>query len=197
MRRTILFAAIMTIAVTGAEPRIEMTAVDLFSQRDWNSSRAEVWGLHLGMTRAEAIAAAGQRRLKLLSGELQGRVAPLCTSGSHCAVFTLGNVGTSMTLEFSVADELVEIGIYGTLPTSLPQVRAAAAARQFKGSTFAFFNEPYSEAVRQGLFGPESSSEDDGTRLTYAARGLVILLDEQTGGRLALQGVRLVQPLPH
>lgn len=125
---------------------IELTRTDLFSVHGWRSTDVSVLGLHLGMTREQAVANARAHGLRVAD---QGVGGP-CRR-SVCAVLR-NHTWVGITLNFDARGVVTQVEV-GTAPYFAdPAVRAMSVTHKFKGATRELF-EHYSEALRVNLLG--------------------------------------------
>src|SRR5437660_643562 len=149
----------------GARKQLELTQVDVFATRNWNSEDIRVLDFHLGMSRADALENARKRNLNLIAST-RGDSAPC--SVSECVVCDQQNIlCDGIELHFGNDDHVEGIDIMRPLQEAPQDLRRASVTQQFKGQTYLFFHS-YSNAVRLKLFGPESGHEgaDPSTRTT-------------------------------
>ena len=137
-------------------PFVEMTEADLLLNRDWDATRVQVAGLHLGMPRDQAKAALQRRGFHLMQltqyGAQSGWTA--CSGDPSCFVAgSRSDTYEGVTVTFSGVDQVEKIDI---------EVDLEARSRlqsHFVGETRQFFGGHYSEALRLRLFGPQTARE--------------------------------------
>jgi len=167
---------------------LELTEVDPFSAADWDSSEAEIWGLHLGMSREAATLTVEKRGLRLLQSGLHYESLP-CFDSDVCGVSYSVNNDVGPAVRFGKKGEVTEITVNSVPDYAHPSVRKVAVAGAFKGQMFEFFNGGYSNDMRLKLFGRESGVQSlrgqwgdkaKDTRYIYAVRGVSITVSPRS-----------------
>lgn len=134
--------------------RIELTKRDLFEFKHWDSTRIDVLGFHLGMTRHEANLNASRNGFRLAIFDLRG--SETC-SGDKCEVCDAKAVCPGIVLDFA-GEQVVGLRIIRIAEYADPEVRRAAITNRFKGQTKLLFDN-YSNGLRMKLFGTEDRRE--------------------------------------
>jgi hypothetical protein len=128
-------------------PPLEITQVDLFSLKNWNSTRVSVLGLMLGMTRRETLMVAQKEGLRLDDDLGQG-----CLTDKTCNVLVGGRYN-GVSLIYG-ENELVErIRVEAHLRHTSRDERSGWIVSRFQGETRRLF-ESYSDSVRNQILGP-------------------------------------------
>ncbi len=131
-------------------PPFEITQVDLFSLKNWNSTQVSVLGLMLEMTRREALMVAVKNRLRLDDDLGQG-----CLKEKTCNVLEGGRYN-GLSLVYG-ENELVErIRIEAHIRHTSREERSSWLVSRFQGETRRLF-ESYSDSVRNQILGPIDS----------------------------------------
>jgi len=170
----------------------EMTETDVLAIKNLDSTQLSVWGIHLGMSRAEADAVARDRGLQLFQAEIEDpfrgpvRFVP-CIDANECGVMNSQRQPTGLAVRFGESQKVVQI-IIDFEPT---EKGPPYVTRSFKGQTRRFFIEGYSDALRLTLFGPENKRESVSgrygdarrdTQFFYPARGLSVRISPRAIG---------------
>ena len=176
-----LFAAILLFGCTRLlAGTLEITQVDLFSLKDWNSTQISVYGLRLGMTLEQTTTALSEKRLNLY--DTADRTACGPTSRVCYVSKEATQDGTDVTVQFGKGDEIdmIDIGSPWINPMGHHRNPANVTANSFKGETRRFFFH-YSDELRLKFLGaPDSVAKSPTTnaiqaqRYTYDRLGLVV-----------------------
>lgn len=163
------------VSLQASDRSLDITRVDLFSLKRWNSTQVCIDGLRLEMLLPDAKAALLKRGLGLFDQVGQGP----CSAGSRiCYVARQATAdGTAVTVELGPGGRIimVDVGVPED-PATLP----STIAGRFKGMTREFFFH-YSDEFRLKLLGPpdrvKKSPAADAIqvqRYTYDRLGLVV-----------------------
>lgn len=87
---------------------IEITHNDLFAKRGWDSRSVSIFGIRLGMKRAEVKTLTLARGLVMRCYSKTGNER---STGSGCGLFFPPNLYTTVVLTFNAADRVSEMGI--------------------------------------------------------------------------------------
>ncbi len=160
---------------------IEMTKADLFSIKGWDSMKIRILGVSLGMTREESRARIEALGFRLTGQDLSGKV---CRS-DECDVCNSKLLWTGIGIGYDHSDRVASISIDRIPEDADDAVRKTAIARRFIGKTWMFFND-YSSALRERLFGKESSIQADPgypdvKRYKYDRLGMELLINGHRG----------------
>lgn len=185
-RRGILLCLIICCGVfSRAGQNLELTRIDPVTDKDWSSSQISVFGLGLGMTRSDAVAAAKSSGLELIQD-----VAPYykwlpCSDSLSCFLSNAKrNRVAGVTITFSEAGKITDIDLQFDLETPgilLPKLR---------GATGELFGPGYSDALRLRLLGAPSSvvrfsgrygEKFPDTKYVYANRGISLVISPTVG----------------
>jgi hypothetical protein len=128
--------------------------MDLFEIKTWDSTRVDVVGFRLGMTRQEANANAHRNGLHLIVFDL----GETPCSGEKCEVCDVKMVCPGIVLDFSHDDHVTGVEVSKIPEDGAAVVRKAAITSRFKGKTRLFFNR-YSNDLRLKLLGHEDSRD--------------------------------------
>jgi hypothetical protein len=151
-----LFAETMGILSTSAAAQspqnqaqspLEITQVDLFSIKKWNSMQVSVLGLMLGMTRRETVMAALKAGLRLDDDLGQG-----CLKEKTCNAVE-GDKYNGMSLIYGEDEILEKIRIEARIRHVSKEERSGRLVSRFQGETRRLF-ESYSDSVRNQVLGP-------------------------------------------
>lgn len=125
---------------------LNITHVDLFSMKDWNSKEVSVEGMRLGMNLGSAISTLSQRGLRLFDDATR---LP-CTAKSHtCYVARRPTDGGTVDVALQNGGSIAAINIgIPEDPATLPQTIAG----RFKGATRELFFH-YTDKLREELLG--------------------------------------------
>jgi hypothetical protein len=130
-----------------ARPPLEITQVDLFSLKNWNSMQVSVLGLMLGMTRRETFMVALKNGLRLDDDLGHG-----CVKEQICNVLEGGRYN-GVSLIYGENDVLEKIRIEAHLRHTSSEERSSSLVSRFRGETRRLF-ESYSDSVRNQILGP-------------------------------------------
>ena len=130
-----------------ARPPLEITQVDLFSLKNWNSMQVSVLGLMLGMTRRETSMVALKNGLRLDDDLGHG-----CVKEQICNVLEGGRYN-GVSLIYGENDVLGKIRIEAHLRHTSSEERSSSLVSRFRGETRRLF-ESYSDSVRNQILGP-------------------------------------------
>ncbi len=119
----------------------EITGVDLFGIKGWDSRQVSVLGFMLGMERREAFMIAQRDEVHLDDDHGQG-----CLTAKTCSVIQGGNFN-GVNLYFGETDVLEKIGIEVRFRNVSREERSASVADRFNGVTRRFV-ESYSDNLR-------------------------------------------------
>lgn len=178
-----LLAAILVLFCTRVSARtFDMSQIDLFSLKGWNSTQVSVYGLRLGMTLDEATAALSGSGFAL--SDVASRTS--CGRASRFCEVDLSNKatedGTDVEIQLGNGGriEMIDIGSPLINPMGSPRNPASITAKSFKGMTRRFFFH-YSNKLRLKLLGPpdrvEKSPVTDALqaqRYSYDRLGLIV-----------------------
>jgi len=134
--------------------RLELTQKDLFEAVNWDSTRVDILGFHLGMTRQEANEDAQRNSLRLVIPDVRGTTT---CSGEKCELCDAKFVCPGIMLDFDHDGKVVGIDIF-RIQDAAPVVQKAAIINRFKGKTRLLFNH-YSNDLRLKLIGHEDSRQ--------------------------------------
>ncbi len=141
---SIAFSADYTAAQTSQDKggvHLEITQVDLFGTKGWDSGQVSVLGFSLGMGRREALLTAQQDGMRLDDDHGQG-----CLTAKTCSVIEEGNF-KGVSLYFGETDIVEKIGIEVRFRNVSREERSASVANRFSGATRRFV-ESYSDNLR-------------------------------------------------
>ncbi len=124
-----------------AQPPFEITQVDLFSIKNWNSTQVSILGIRLGMSRREIHMLVSKAGLRL-----DGDLAQGCLQERPCNVFE-GNGDKGMNLIFGGTGVLEKIRIEAQRRNASRQERSKWLVSKFQGATRQFV-ESYSDSRR-------------------------------------------------
>jgi hypothetical protein len=130
-----------------ARPPLEITRVDLFSLRKWNSTQVSVLGLMLGMTRRETLMVAQKESLRLDNDLGQG-----CLTEKTCNVLVGGRYN-GVSLIYGDNELVEKIRVEAHLRHTSREERSHSVVSRFQGETRRLF-ESYSDSVRNQTLGP-------------------------------------------
>jgi hypothetical protein len=141
------------------QPRLELTAVDVFSRHDWTGAQISVWGIYLGMSRSSAIESVRNHGVRLVQDGVQ-TLTDDCSDAEYCNTWTFQKSGVYVgpTIRFDKAGGVVEL-VVRCLNYADPEIEKGSVTRKMKGQTYRFFNGKYTEELRTQFFGQESSTE--------------------------------------
>jgi len=129
---------------------IEITGVDLFSLKNWNSMQVEVLGVRLGLGRKDTLKAVQAASATLDDNSGQG-----CLKEKTCNVHRAGKyVGVVVT--FDDGDILRKITIEGPNRNTSREEQASMLAAKFSGKTLQLARS-YSDNLRLQILGPADS----------------------------------------
>ncbi len=143
------FTADYTAAQTSQDRggvRLEMTQVDLFGMKGWDSRQVSVLGFRLGMGRRDALLTAQQDEMRLDDDHGQG-----CLTAKTCSVIEEGKFN-GIDLYFGESDIVEKIGIEIRFRNVSKEERSASVSNRFTGATHRFV-ESYSDNLRIRTFG--------------------------------------------
>jgi hypothetical protein len=140
-------------------PTIELSEVDLFSSKNWSSSQISVWGLRLGMSRADANEEISRHNLRLRQSGLQYEPLP-CADSRVCETVNSKGDYVGPTITFDPHHSILEIIIEPVPPYAFHPLKTSSLTLHLKGKMFDFFNKPYSDEERIALFGHETKVEN-------------------------------------
>ena len=130
-----------------AQSPLEITQIDLFSVKKWNSMQVSVLGLMLGMTRRETLMVALKAGLRLDDDLGQG-----CLKEKTCNVVE-GDKYNGMSLIYGEDEILEKIRIEARIRHVSKEERSGRLVSRFQGDTRRLF-ESYSDSVRNQVLGP-------------------------------------------
>jgi len=130
-----------------AQSPLEITQVDLFSIKNWNSMQVSVVGLVLGMTRQETLMIAMKIGLRLDDDLGQG-----CLKERTCNVFEGGKYN-GVSLIYGESETVEKIRIEAHRRHASKEERSGWLVSRFQGATRRFV-ESYSDSVRNQVLGP-------------------------------------------
>jgi hypothetical protein len=198
-----VFAAIILPGCSQLLARsLEITQVDLFSLKGWNSVQVSVDGLWLGMNFGGAASALSKRGLRLFDDASR---SPCTATSRTCYVARQATDGgtVDVALENGGRIDAIYVGMPED-PATLPQTIAG----RFKGETRRFFFH-YSDALRLKLLGPpdrvkKSPTTDamQGQIYYYDRLGLIVgtsrslMRDMKTPTPPELSDIEFVMPKP-
>ncbi len=156
-------------------PLIEITKVDLFSLKDWNSTQVSILGFKLGMERNDVLKNAQRQGLTVDDEFGQG-----CLNADTCSAFRASRyIGLAVTFGFRNSIQRIRV----ELPWDLShEEREALLVNEFSGQTKEFFTH-YSDDLRIRLLGPASVFGFGGTswggpplnqEYQYYSKGLIL-----------------------
>ena len=163
-------------SATSNRPALELTEVDALAKRDWTSEGVRILGFHLGMSRAEAMENARNRKLQL-------------NCLRNCDICDQQNVlCTGITLRFASDDLVDAIYVMRPLAEAPEDLRKFSVTGQFKGQTFALFHR-YSDALRLKLLGPTAGKAEDRamrtTKYYYPGHGLTVYVNRSANPKVS------------
>ncbi len=126
---------------------LEITQLDLFSIRNWNSTQVSVFGLMLGMTRRETLVVTQKTGLRLDDDLGQG-----CLNEKTCSVLEGGRYN-GVSLIYDDSEILEKIRIEAQIRHVSKEERSGWVVGRFQGETRRLF-ESYSDSVRSQILGP-------------------------------------------
>ena len=151
---TLTFCTRAVPSLAAGNERLELTQKDLFEATNWDSTRVDVLGFHLGMTRQEAHENAKRSGLRLVVPDVRG--VAIC-SGEKCELCDAKSVCPGIMLDFDHEGKVVGIDIL-RIEDAAPVVQKAAIINRFKGKTKLLFSH-YSNDLRLRLIGREESRQ--------------------------------------
>lgn len=128
-------------------PPLEITQVDLFGLKKWNSTQVSVLGLRLGMTRRETLMIAQKEGLRLDDDLGQG-----CLNEMTCNVIKGGRY-SGVSLIYGENELMERIRVEAHLRHTSREERSDSVVGMFRGETRRLF-ESYSDSVRSQVLGP-------------------------------------------
>ncbi len=131
---------------------IEITRVDLFSLKNWNSMQVEILGLRLGLGRKDAFKAVQGASATLDDNSGQG-----CLREKTCNVYRGGKYA-GVIVSFDDADVLSKIAIEGHNQGAPREERASLLAAKLTGKTLQLVSS-YSDNLRLQTLGPPDSMQ--------------------------------------
>ena len=157
--------------------RSEITMIDLFENKDWNSTNVEIMGFYLGMSLHDATLHAQELGVSLINPDL--RNFQQCSHGI-CELCYSNHVCPGVTFDFGKGDNVLSIEITRIPEDASPSVRKAAITQKFKGNTYELFNN-YSNNLRHKLLGEENSRESVQRdprfiKYKYDHRGVILMI---------------------
>jgi len=142
-------------AVPQTAPKlIELSKTDLFTIKVWNSTQISVMGLHLGMTRQDAIVEARRHRWQFINNSppyLPGD----CTVDKHCFVVDSADVNHGISFELDSKDQIIFLSLRPVFPNPGPKDGILGS---FQGDTYRLFQK-YTDELRMKLLGPADESK--------------------------------------
>lgn len=136
---------------------IEITQVDLFTLKEWDSGQVAFSGFRLGMKRNEAFRNAQARELALDDDFGQG-----CLKAPTCYLLQSGRyIGLSMS--FGIQDSIQRIRIETPSSDGSKKDRESWMVRKLRGQTSELF-ENYSDSLRARLLGIANANWSDAPR---------------------------------
>jgi hypothetical protein len=144
---------------------IEITQVDLFSLRGWDSSQVTFLGFRLGMERNEAFRNAQNRGLTIDDDSGQG-----CLRAATCNLLKSGRY-IGLSLSFGVRDSIRRIRVETPPTNASKEEKESWLITNMPGQTRELF-EDYSDVLRARLLGVANANWFD------APRGITLPGDE-------------------
>ena len=160
-----VFSAIMLLGCSQLLARsLEITQVDLFGLKGWNSVQVSVEGLRFGMNLGGAAAALSKRGLRLFDDASR---LPCTATSRTCYVARQATDGGTVDVALENGGRIAAIYVgMPEDPATLPQTIAG----RFKGMTRRFFFH-YSDELRLSLLGrPDSVAKSPTTNAIQAQR---------------------------
>ena len=168
-----------------AQSSIEITQVDLFSIKEWDSAHVAFLGFRLGMERREAFRNAQNGGLTMDDDSGQG-----CLKAETCHLLDFGKyIGLALT--FGIRDTIQRIRV--EMPSSNPSKEEMEnwLVKKMPGQTREFF-ENYSDSLRARLLGIANANWFDAPRAEawpnehanqeyqYYSKGLILHIRSKT-----------------
>jgi len=140
-----------------AQPAIEITQVDLFSLKGWDSSQVAFFDFRLGMRRNEAFRNAQNQELTMDDDSGQG-----CLKAASCHVLKSGGY-IGLSLSFGVSDSIQRITIVMPSSSGSKGEKEDWVVTKLRGQTRELF-ENYSDSLRARLLGIANANWFDAPR---------------------------------
>jgi len=134
-----------------AQSSVEITQVDLFSLKGWDSGQVTFLGFRLGMRRNEAFRNAQNRELTMDDDSGQG-----CLKAATCHLLHSGGY-IGLSFSFGIQDTIQRIRIEMPSSYASKEQREAWLAAKIPGKTGELF-EKYSDNMRARLLGVADAS---------------------------------------
>src|SRR6185437_335448 len=141
--------------------RLEMTQVDVFGSKGWNSTDVAIYGVSLGTDREKAEKLLSRHHLilaerQVINGRYTENLIP-CRAPS-CSIYSDASqpVSDGMGFHFDSKGELQEIEIDGPEKAGTKSQWANTVCHLFHGETRRFFYG-YTDVLRRAMFGREYS----------------------------------------
>jgi hypothetical protein len=125
---------------------IEITQVDLFGMKNWNSMQVSILGFRLGMTRQDTLMVALKTGLRF-----DDDLGQACLKEKACNVFEGGRYN-GVSLIYGEGEVLEKIQIEAQRRNASRQERSSWAVSKFQGATRQFV-ESYSDNLRNQILG--------------------------------------------
>lgn len=163
------FAAIILLGCSQLLARsLEITQIDLFSLKGWESAQVSVEGLRLGMNLGSAAAALSKRGLRPFDDATR---LPCTATSRTCYVARQATDGGTVDVKLENGGRIA--AIYVGMPED-PATLTQTIAGRFKGMTRRFFFH-YSDELRLKLLGPADRVKKSPT--TDALQGQIYYYD--------------------
>jgi len=180
---------------------LEITEVDLFGTKDWNSTGASILGLMLGMNRQDCF-----KVILKWNGHLDDAAGQRCIKARSCYVSRWDGY-TGMSIDFDDNDDLEKIRIEACRFEVTRGDSISWIARNFLGETSRFvrlYSEDLTDAenLRAQILGHPSSVKRSNIQTIdyahneywYGRLGLVVILDVDNNRRTEKLVLEFIRP---